>query len=247
MTALIHLIDVTGFTLPDGTGSRDWFGNAFADLGLTPEIELRAYDGISGRLPAPGAMAAGGQGIIISGSRGSVNEDKPWIAPLIDFIREAHRLNAWILGICFGHQLLAKALGGTVEPNRRGREMGTVPIYLTPQGEQAPLLRGLRSGDWVNLVHRTHVTKLPPGAVRLAFNQMTPTQAFQAGRSFGFQPHPELGPEQLIQLTGMYREILINREGFLEDEDHLRDYLGTFRETPRSRAILLNYVRMISS
>ncbi len=246
MKPVIHLIDVTDFTLPDGTVSADWYRDAFDTLGVSGEIECLVHDGVAGDLPGPGTVAQKGSGVIISGSAGPVYEDKPWIPPLLEFLSRAHEAGAWILGVCFGHHALAAALGGEVTENPRGREMGTVCIYLTPEGEGSPLFDGFSSGDSVNLVHRTHVSRMPQGAVRLAFNQMTHTQAFQVGRSFGLQFHPELIPLQLEQLAGMYGNVLIRKEKFLDGREHLGDYVSTFRETPSSRAILLNFIRMIS-
>jgi GMP synthase (glutamine-hydrolysing) len=246
MMPVIHLIDVTDFTLPDGTNSSDWFRDAFDALGLLDSMDFRKYDGVSGELPDLAEVSGGGHGIIVSGSAGAVFEDKPWIKPLVDFLREAHGRSAWILGICFGHHALAAALGGRVEFNPRGREMGTVPVYLTQEGERDPLFAGFSSGDMANLVHRTHVSKTPDAAVRLAFNRMTPTQAFRIGRSYGVQPHPEFTPAQLLGLTALYGKILVGRERFLDDEEHLANFKTTFRETPSFRLILRNFVRMIS-
>ncbi|HVO76692.1 MAG TPA: hypothetical protein VMT60_01780 [Candidatus Bathyarchaeia archaeon] len=246
MKSRIHLIDVTDFTIPDGTKSTDWFRDAFRDLGLLEEVDLRSHDGVAGALPDPAETAASRRGIIVSGSSGAVFEDKPWIPPLTSFLRDAHERGAWILGVCFGHHALAVALGGEVIFNPRGREMGTLPVYLTPEGERSPLFDGFSSGDFANLVHRTHVSRMPAGAVRLAFNQMTPTQAFQLGRSFGIQPHPEITPVQLRGLVDLYGAVLMGKEHFLDDREHLENFKKTFRETRNFRLILRNFVRMIS-
>jgi len=87
---------------------------------------------------------------------------------------------------------------------------------------------------------------MPDGAVRLAFNQMTPTQAFQLGRSFGVQPHPEFTPRELRGLAELYGKVLVGREHFLDDAEHLENFKGSFRETPSFRLILRNFVRIIS-
>lgn len=244
MKILVHLVDVTDFTLPDGTASSDWFEDAFAALELYEKADLRIYDGTAGLLPAPGEVSRPGNAVVVTGSAGPVYEKKPWIGPLVDFLADAHRAGSWILGVCFGHHALAAALGGEVTENPRGREMGTVRIYLTEAGRASPLFRGFRSGDPVNLVHRTHVSKLPEGAERLAYNQMTPTQAFRSGRSFGYQPHPEMTPAILEQLVRMYGNVLIRREHFLDDAEHLENFVGTFGETPSSMRILENFVDM---
>lgn len=247
MKSTIHLIDVTDFTLPDGSRSTDWFTRAFSALGILDEIDFRSHDGASGELPEIAEVARPGHGTIVTGSAGPVFEKKPWIPPLIDFLRAAHERDAWILGVCFGHHALALALGGAVEMNPRGREMGTVPVYLTREGKESPLFAGFASGDSANLVHRTHVSRLPEGAVRLAFNQMTPTQAFRLGRSFGVQPHPEMTPRELGGLTDLYGKVLVARERFLDDAGHLANFRETFRETPSFRLILRNFMRMLSS
>jgi GMP synthase (glutamine-hydrolysing) len=245
MKPVIHLIDITDFVLSDGTKSADWFRDAFGALGLLEAIEFVAHDGIAGALPNISEAAGEGHGIIVSGSAGPIFEEKPWISPLIKFLGKAHDENVWILGICFGHHALACALGGEVAFNPRGREMGTVPMYLTSEGERCPLFQDFVSGDPVNCVHRTHVARLPRGAMRLAFNQMTATQAFQAGRSFGVQPHPEFTPSVLRQLAELYGKVLTARERFLDDAEHLENFKKTFRDAPSFRLILRNFVRLL--
>jgi GMP synthase (glutamine-hydrolysing) len=246
MKPAIHLVDVTDFTLPGGTRSTDWFREAFRALDLLERIDFLSYDGTAQELPDLARAAGHGHGIIISGSGGPVFEKKEWIPALLEFLRDAHEADAWILGVCFGHQALALALGGAATFNPRGREMGTQPVYLTEEGKASPLFEGFASGDMANLVHRTHVAKMPKGAVRLAFNQMTATQSFQLGRSFGVQPHPEFTPVELRGLTGLYGRILISKEHFLDDREHLENFMSSFRETPSFRLILRNFVRMIS-
>ena len=246
MSAIIHLIDVTDFTLTDGSKSADWFRAAFAALGLREEVELHVHDGTTGSFPTIEDAAGSGRGIIVTGSAGPVYEEKPWIPPLLDFLAHAHRARCWILGVCFGHHALAVALGGEVSENPRGREMGTVRIHLTPEGLSSPLLAGLGPSAKVNLVHRTHVTRIPEGAVRLAYNRMTSIQSFGIGRSFGYQPHPEMTPRILEQLSRMYAAVLIRKERFVDDEAHLEDFISTFEETPASMGVLENFIGMIT-
>jgi len=241
----IHIVDVTDFNLPDGTKSVDWFMKAFGKLGLLDRIDLQVYDGTESIFPEPDEVKDGKGGIIITGSSGAVFEEKPWIPPLLEFIRDAHSREAHILGVCFGHHALATALGGTVEANPRGRELGTFPIYLTDEGRDDPILRGMDSPEFVNLSHKTHVTKLPEGAVRLAFNRMTPTQAFRVRRSVGVQFHPEITPIELKQLVFMFKNVLIRRENYLDDEEHLEDFVTTFQETPAAMRVLSNFIDSI--
>jgi GMP synthase (glutamine-hydrolysing) len=243
----IHLIDVTDFRLSDGSGSAEWFTDAFARLGLEGKILLVVHDGTAGRYPSIEECCGNGRGVIVSGSHGPVWEAKEWIPPLMDFIREVHAHGGWLLGVCFGHQALGHALGGEVVINPRGREMGTVPVYLTDEGKRNPLFRGFTSGDMASLAHRTHVSRLPEGAVRLAFNRMTPNQAFVIGRSFGYQPHPELTPRQLRMMTDLYGSVLIRKEKFVDDGEHLENFRDSLVETPSSMGILRNFVNLTAS
>lgn len=247
MKTFLHLIDITGFRLSDESGSAGWLREAFDALGISEDIKLFVHDGVAGELPSPDQLVGAGRGLIVSGSAGPVFEDKPWIPPLIGLLREAQARDAWMLGICFGHHALAVALGGEVGFNSRGREMGTVPVYLTEQGRNSRLFRGFESGDLVNLIHRTHITRLPDGAARLAFNRMTPTQSFRLGRAYGFQGHPELNAERMRELARRYGEVLVEKEGFLEDDEHLENYMSTFSDTPAARSILRNFVEIVSS
>lgn len=240
----IHLIDVTDFQLSDGSGSARWFTDAFATLGLGGEADLVVHDGVAGEFPGTGECCGDRRGVIVSGSHGPVWEEKEWIPPLMDLIREIHARGGWFLGVCFGHQALGHALGGEVVMNPRGREMGTVPVYLTGEGKASPLLAGFTSGDMASLMHRTHVSRLPAGAVRLAFNRMTPNQAFAIGRSFGYQPHPELTPHHLRLMTDLYGSVLIRKEKFVDDKEHLAGFRDSFVETPSSMAVLRNFVSM---
>jgi GMP synthase (glutamine-hydrolysing) len=245
--ATMRLIDVTDFRLPDGTGSAEWFTDAFEKLGLGEEADLVIHDGTAGDLPTIDQCRAGGTGTMISGSYGPVWLDKEWIPPLMDLIRELHANDCWQLGICFGHQALGHALGGEVVVNPRGRELGTYPVYLTGEGKKSPLLSGFRSGDMASLAHKTHVSKLPEGAVRLAFNRMTPNQAFVTGRSYGYQPHPELTPHHLRQMTDLYGKIIMKKEQFVDDEEHLANFRDSFVDAPSSMAVLRNFVSIVLS
>jgi GMP synthase-like glutamine amidotransferase len=240
----IHLIDVTDFTLPDGSGSAEWFTDAFEALDLLGEAELIIHDGTALDFPSIDDCAGDGSGVIVSGSHGPVWQEKAWIPPLMDFIREIHGRGGWLLGVCFGHQALGHALGGEVVMNPRGREFGTVPVYLTEEGRKSPLFEGFSSGDMASLSHRTHVSRLPEGAVRLAFNQMTPNQAFSIGRSFGYQPHPELTPRQLRLMTELYGSVLVRKEKFLDSEAHMADFRDSFVDAPSSMAVLRNFTRL---
>lgn len=128
-------------------------------------------------------------GVIVTGSASSVTERAPWILRAEEYLARAVERQHAVLGICFGHQLLGQGLGGLVERNPRGREMGTVPLFVV---DDDPLLD--RSAEPA-LAHTTHVdavTQLPKSARVLATTELDPHSVVRFGeRAWGVQFHPE--------------------------------------------------------
>ncbi len=142
----------------------------------------------AGPLPDPADCA----GVVMTGSHTMVTDWAPWMARLADWLAEVLAADVPFLGICFGHQLLARALGGQVDYHPDGREVGTVSITLEPAARDDPLFARLPDRFQAHVVHAQSVRTLPPGAVRLAGNGFEPTQAFRAGsQAWGVQFHPE--------------------------------------------------------
>lgn len=132
---------------------------------------------------------------IITGSPQSVTKPEAWTETLAAWCRTAHAARKPLLGVCYGHQLLAYALGGTVVQTTDGLEMGTVDIELTDAGKQDRLLGALAAPGSQPRFHQVHgdvVNTLPPEAVHLAKNEHTELQGFRVGdRTWGVQFHPE--------------------------------------------------------
>lgn len=145
----------------------------FAEQGI--DLELRCVDA---DLPAPGELEL----LLVLGSPESAYDHRvPWLAGELAWLKAVQARGVPTLGICFGSQLLARALGGEVYRNRQA-EIGWTPIDTAPS-EQA--LRG----PWLNF-HFDAFTP-PPGATLLGATELA-AQAFRHGRSLGVQFHPEI-------------------------------------------------------
>lgn len=169
-------------------------------------------------------------GWLISGSRAGAYEDHDWIPPLEEFIRSCIVAARPIVGICFGHQIIAQALGGTVEKSDSGWNVGR-KLYDFG-GVELPL----------NAWHQDQVTQLPEGAVRLASHADCKNAAILYGdRALTFQPHPEFGPEALEALAELnlvnVPEELIDEvfENLLEpiSNETIGDQIADFFRRPR--------------
>ena len=128
--------------------------------------------------------------VVVSGSRASVYWDDPWISALTGWVGDAVDRGLPTLGVCYGHQVVAHALGGTVEPAGE-YELGYVTIE---RAGDSPLLSGLPDRFTAFASHSDAVVELPPGAELIAENDFG-VQGFQRDDAFGVQFHPEYDME----------------------------------------------------
>jgi GMP synthase (glutamine-hydrolysing) len=145
-------------------------------------------------LPAPDAVS----GAVITGSHAMVSHREPWSERTAEWLAQLVAQNTPVLGICYGHQLLAHALGGEAGDHPQGIEIGTVAVTLDEAAATDPLLQGLPAEFPAHVVHLQSALRLPEGAVRLAGNAHEPVQAFRVGDSaWGVQFHPEFDAETM--------------------------------------------------
>ncbi len=165
------------------------FARLLADGGFT----FRTWDVEAGELPAD-VHEAGGW--LITGSRHGVYEDHPWIAPLEDFIRQAVAAGVPVVGICFGHQIVARALGGRVGKHSGGWAVG--PQDYTIRDPESDALLTLRLNAW----HQDQVTEPPPGTEVIGRSDFCPIAALKLDdRVLTFQPHPEFDADTIRALA----------------------------------------------
>jgi GMP synthase-like glutamine amidotransferase len=122
----------------------------------------------------------------------------PWLPAERALTRRAVADGVPLLGICLGAQVLAVAAGGVVRGDHGRPERGSCPVSLLREAGTDRLCAGLPEELRVIENHRDQITKLPPGAVRLAESEACPVQAFRVGeRAWGVQFHPEAGADRL--------------------------------------------------
>ena len=158
---------------------RDRTGRAWPGEWATHDVRTMA--------PLPGPRDA--DAFVITGSSSSVTERAPWMLRAEELVREIAGARTPLLGVCFGHQMIAQALGGEVSRNPRGREIGTVRVQRLADD---PLFAGLPRSFDVQATHVDSVTRLPRGATVLAATTLDPVAAFRVGNSVrAVQFHPE--------------------------------------------------------
>ena len=145
---------------------------------------------------------------LITGSRHSVYDDLPWIQDLVEFLREALLSDKKILGICFGHQLMAHYFGGSAGPAAGGWAVGIHTSQLTKQPEWMPESESVQQVSLVSS-HKDQVQALPDGAQLYATNDFCPISGFTIGdQVWTIQGHPEFAPDYSLALMDYRRELI---------------------------------------
>jgi GMP synthase-like glutamine amidotransferase len=166
---------------------------------LGPEHEFTTFDVRSGELPAqPESCAA----YVITGSAAGVYDGDSWIDTLKDFVRDASGRSAMV-GICFGHQLMAEAFGGRVIKSSKGWGIG---LHRYDVQERAAWMDDARSIA-VPASHQDQIVKLPADARVLGGSEFTPygILEYPQRRAMSLQSHPEFSPEYAAALIELRR------------------------------------------
>ncbi len=202
-----------------------WFSRA---CGGDEAVSLQPVELHAGEAPPP---LAGFDGVIMTGSPLSVTARVDWMERAADYLLDASEKKP-VLGVCFGHQLLAWRHGASVMKNPKGRELGTVSVELTEAGRKAALFSSFPSSFDVQATHYDIVTEVP-GITVLASNEVCGVQAFSRGaRTFGVQFHPEMDAASI----GYCIE---SKETLAEDRAR-----AVARETPWGARLLQRFIEL---
>jgi GMP synthase-like glutamine amidotransferase len=207
---------------------EDMFRRLFAGH---DEVDVVVYDAIGGELPgSPGECDAW----LTTGSRHSVNDDQQWIRDLEGFVRDVAAAGVPFIGICFGHQLIAKAMGGSVVRSERGWGVGLKEVEVSPALGLGKSYRLLTS-------HQDQVEAIPPDAEVLGWNEHCPVSMLRVGsRMLGIQGHPEFDP-------AYSRALMELRRGTVISEPIVDEGLATLDQAPDSDRLAEWIIGMIKS
>jgi len=181
------------------------------------------------------------RGVILTGSDVMLTDNPDW----------SLRTQTWlggilatgdkpVLGVCFGHQLLAQTLGGKAGWSRNGEELGTITVELTEDGRRDPLYGGLPAQLTVQASHSQAVLQLPDGGRLLARNAHEPVQAFAWGsNAWGLQFHPEFDAD----ISRFYIED--DREKLLVQKRNPDELLHAARDAEHGAMLLRRFAKRL--
>jgi len=191
----------------------------------------------------PGVDVLDGYDAFFIGGAGeySATQDYPWMPFALDMIRRAHDTALPTFGSCWGHQLIARALGGKVEHDPDRAELGCHNINLTEAGKHDPLFAPFPDSFLANMGHHDRVTVLPPGAIELADNHFQPNEAFRIADKpmYGTQFHSELDKRREAERLIKYRKYYLDQ---LNSEETFRDVMESLQETTEVDHLMYDFL-----
>jgi GMP synthase-like glutamine amidotransferase len=171
-------------------------------LDIDPTLGIEVFDVYHQQYPDCIDMA---DAYVITGSKCSVYDQEEWIYKLIDFVQLLHAKRKKMVGICFGHQLLAHSLGGKTEKSAKGWGVGVQTYHATKSG----VGQGLAPRFELKVSHQDQVIDLPKNSVLLACNDFCPNAMFKLGNHIlSLQGHPEFSKAYMHKLLPLRRERL---------------------------------------
>jgi len=227
----------TGSTLeqikPRHGDFEDWFATG---MGLTGFLQIDVFR--QQALPRAEELTA----VVITGSPAMVSAREEWSERTAKWLQSAVDDGLPVLGVCYGHQLLAHALGGRVGPNPAGRQIGTVTAQRIDLDIKDPLIGHLPQSFPAQTSHSEVVLEAPRGAVRLATSPRDGNFVLRyAENAWGLQFHPEFSAA-VVKDYIRYRAADLRNEGL--DPDALTD---AAKETDAAASVLKRFTRLVEN
>ena len=229
------LLIKTGGTIPEIVPAHGDFEHWFASgLASGPVLQVDVHTGQE--LPDPAKVSSA----VITGSIAMVSHREDWSERTANWLLTALDASLPVLGVCYGHQLLAHALGGIVGPNPNGREMGTKIVETEPEHANDRLFADYPSSFKAQTSHLESVLELPACATKLGHTALDENHVARfTDTSWGVQYHPEFSADVM-------REYIRVRAGILREENFIpEEILSRVSETPRAASILPAFTRVI--
>ena len=216
---------------PDHGDFEDWFAEGMGDSDLLQVDVFRQQP-----LPATENLAA----VVITGSHAMVSAGEDWSERTAGWLKQVVQKGIPVLGVCYGHQLLAHALGGRVGLNPAGCQIGTVSIRLINSSAKDPLLGHLPEMFSAQTSHSEVVLEPPPGAERLAISPLDDNFVIRFTESaWGIQFHPEFSAPVMSEYIRC-RADKLREEGL--DPDQL---LSEVTDTPEAMSVLTKFRELL--
>ena len=229
--ALIKTGGTIGQIKPRHGDFEDWFAES---MGVSELLQVDVFR----RQPLPAADKLAG--VVVTGSPAMVSAREDWSERTAQWLRHAVQTGVPVLGVCYGHQLLAHALGGRVGPNPHGRQIGTVTAQLIDISGDDPLLGQLPRTFFVQTSHSEVVLELPPGASCLATSPLDDNFVIRfAENVWGVQFHPEFSGLVMSEYI-RYRVEALCEEGLNPEQ-----LLDNTTDTEEARTVLSKFAALL--
>ncbi len=181
-------------------------------------------------------------GVIITGSHTMVTQEFSWSVSIEKFIRTLFTNKIPLLGICYGHQLIAKSLGGTVDYHENGMELGCVEIQSNLQATNDAIFKYLPATFNSHVIHSQSIITLPKHAILLASNDFENTHAFKMEPcTWGVQFHPEFN--DYIMKSYIYEASKMKN---IDESDKYR-LIENVKDTPEANKIIPLFIKVLRS
>ncbi|ESQ77493.1 type 1 glutamine amidotransferase [Asticcacaulis sp. YBE204] len=205
------------------------YADMFAQHLAAPNRQFRVFRTLEGELPDPADHLTG---VVITGSPAGVYEDHPWITSLIDWLKGVD-VAVPVVGICFGHQVMAQAWGGHVEKSKKGWGVGLHEYTIHDNALWRELAETDLPALHVAVTHQDQVVKKPDAAIILAGSEFTPHGAlyYTDRKAISFQCHPEFCQD----FAG---DLLLSRRGTRISEHLVDQALESLKSTSSRDQVL---------